>query len=666
VRRHAVILAALTVALAAHLTSDARAAWIEPVSISQLDVSAREPQIAVDASGDATAVWTSGAVGARSIRSAFRPAGGSWETPFNRMTSTSDCHDPMLAVNPSGAAVVIADCEKPTVTIRAAYRPGASWSASTEIPGSASGKGARAAIDDEGNAVAVWTGTSSTVQTAYRPTAGAWTAKGAIGTVGKVTFDPNVAISPNGVALAAWREERKNYAGDPVIELMISTQVDGGSWTLPSRLSDNFGPTSSTPISSGEPQLEINANGERMTAWGSLLPQEAMFERTSGGELSGWAEPIRAITEAPSHVELPQIAIDGQGRGIATWRSFTSAEGFRIKASTTSTRAGSWAGPTILADLAAGISVGAEPDVAADPAGDATAVWNAGSTARASSRPAGAAFVPATTISNAAHTLAPGVPMVTMDESGDAIAAWSANDMTSTHIAVAVNDVTPPNLGLGHTSNVPVGSPVDMQATVSDLWSGVAGVAWAFGDGATATGTHVTHAYASSGGKTVTVSATDGVGNTVTQTFEVTIVPGPAGGPGGSGGAGSGTKEKLRLDVTVPKQRWKKIKRARAISMLCGLNLAGTCSVTATVTRQVAKRLGLKLAKGAKTAIVGSGAIVVRGGDEPGTLKAKLTGKARRAIDAATKAVPIVLAVSGSAAGSEPEILSRTLRIKRP
>ena len=40
--------------------------------------------------------------------------------------------------------------------------------------------------------------------------------------------------------------------------------------------------------------------------------------------------------------------------------------------------------------------------------------------------------------------------------------------------------------------------------------------------------------------------------------------------------------------------------------------------------------------------------------------------KARAAIEIATKLVPILLTVTGSASGMEPATLSRTLRVKRP
>lgn len=632
------------------------------MSISQLDVGAREPQIAVDAAGNLTAVWTSGAEGSRSIRSAFRPAGGSWETPFNRMTSSFDCRDPRLAVNPAGAAVVIADCEKEIggathVAIRAAYRPAASWNASSELPGSAGGKDARVGIDNSGNARAVWAGSGSTVQSSYKAAAaGTWSAVAQqVSTVGKLAFNPNVGVSPAGYAFAVWREKREGpVVGDPVVHVKISSSLKGAAWSTPFNLTVDTGSGAVTPVTEGEPQIAINAGAERMMAWSFAGTNATMGERTAFSDTSGLSEPIQFISEAPAHVEIPQIAIDGQARGIATWRSFNSGEGFRIKASTTSTRTGAWASPTILADLAAGLSVGAIPDVAADPAGDATVVWNAGSTVTASSRPAGGAFGPATPISNGAHT-AFLEPRVTMTGNGDAIVAWSANDMSSTHIAVAVNDVTPPALSAIVTPpSVEVGASAAMTAAATDTWSS-SGVSWDFGDGATATGGSVSHAYATAGSRTVTVTATDAVGNSTSQTRTISVTPG-----------GGGTqKPKLALTATVVKQPWSKILKAKAIKLRCGLDATGTCAVKASVSAAVAKRIGLKAGKRAKTIGVGSGAAQVASG-RIAVVKVKLSVKARTAIGAATKPVPIALAVTGSAQGRESATLSRKLKIKRP
>lgn len=653
--------------LAALLASDARAAWIEPVNVSALDASAREPRIAIDAAGNATAVWTSGAVGSRSVRSAFRPAGGSWETPFNRMTSSFDCHDPRLAVNPAGAAVVIADCEKEIgggthVAIRAAYRPAASWNAAAEVTGSVGGKSARVGIDNAGNARAVWAGTGSTVQSSYKAVAaGAWSASQQVSTAAKLAFNPNVGVSPAGYAFAVWREKREGpVVGDPVVHTKISTSVKGAAWSAPFNLTVDTGDGAVTPVTEGEPQIDINAGAERMMAWSVAGTNATMSERTAFADTSALSAPPIFITEAPAHVEIPQIAIDGEARGIATWRSFVSAEGFRIKASTTPTRTGAWAAPTILADLAGTINSGTQPDVAADPSGNATVVWNAAAIT-ASSRPAGGAFGPATPISNT-HTPALGGPQVTMDDAGDAVVTWSANDpTTSSHIAVAVNDVTPPALsGVVTPPSVEVGAGAAMTAVTTDTWSS-SGVIWDFGDGASASGGSVSHAYATPGDRTITITATDALGNTGSQTRAISVTPRP--GEPAPGGGGT-QKRKLALTAAVVRQPWSKILKAKAVKLRCGLDASGTCAVKASVSAAVAKRIGLKAGKRAKVG-VGSGSAQVAGG-KVAVVKVKLTGKARAAIASATKPVPISLAVTGSAQGSEPSSLRATLRIKRP
>jgi hypothetical protein len=629
---------------------------------------ARQPQLALDAPGNATAVWTSGEAPNRAVRSAFRPAGGEWEPSFNVMNSITDCHDPQLAVNPSGASVVIADCEKSIagtahVAIRAAYRPGAVWSGSIEVPGSDSGKGSRVGIDDGGNAVAVWA-TGTTVRSAYLSAPGPWVAdSGQVSTVGKLAFDPNVAMSPAGLGYAVWRENREGpVAGDPVVHVRGITRVGNDPWSTfgSSRLTVDTGDGAVNPVTKGLPQITINADAERMIAWSQTGTKDSMQERTGFADYSGLSQPPRTIFEATAHVEVPQIALDAGGLGAAAWRS--DAGGLvLIKAATTSSLSGAWSAPATLGGPD-GLAYSTQPDVAAGPAGTGTVVWRAGTTTNAAKRTGPGAFGPASPISNATHT-GFGEPRVTLSDGGDSVVAWSASGAAPEHIAVAVDDVTPPALlALVIPSSVEVGTGAAMSAAATDTWSS-SSLAWEFGDGATATGGSASHAYATPGDRTVTVTATDAVGNIASQTRTISVTARPGeGGPGG----GDTQKRKIALTVVVPRQAWKKIEKAKAIKLRCGLDVAGTCSVTATVTRQVAKRLGLKLGRGAKTATVGSGSVAAKGGDEPGTLKAKLTGKARKAIDGATRTVPIVLRVTGSAAGSESATLSRTLKVKRP
>src|SRR5215213_11316421 len=115
-RRGIGLIAAILV-LAAASAEPAAAAWLPAVAATPdgTETSVSDPQVATDAAGNVTAVWTVGAVGSRGVRSAFRPADGAWQPAVNRigLTSASDCHDPRLAVDANGDAAVVAECEKP-------------------------------------------------------------------------------------------------------------------------------------------------------------------------------------------------------------------------------------------------------------------------------------------------------------------------------------------------------------------------------------------------------------------------------------------------------------------------------------------------------------------------------------------------------------------------
>lgn len=637
-------------AICAFAAAGARAAWLEPIQISPAGEAASEPQIAIDEVGNATAVWVTGSAGSRSVRSSFRPAGGSWEAPFTRMTSTHDCHAPRLAVDHAGAAALVAECEKPSPALWSAYRPSTSWNGSLEIPSSASGKAPRVAIDATGNVAIVWA-TGTVVHSAFRAAAGTLlTDAGQLSTSGKQAFEPNVAMSPDGYAFAVWREKREETGGDLVIDVRLSRRLGAAAWTASSRLTPNFGSGSTTPVASGEPQIDANAQGGRMVAWG--LGETTMEERTSLSDLGGYAEPSTKLSEAAALVEAPRIAIDDQTLGIAAWRS---SEGgiFRVRAATTSVSNGAWSAPATLSGN--GGNIGTEPTIAANGAGDAVVAFNIGGTVSATYRPAGGGLTAAVPVSNSSHGGPFLSPPVAVSDSGDALVAWTSASVAPSHIALAVNDVTPPALSdLGAPQSVEVGETATMNVTAKDAWSPTT-VAWDFGDGATAAGNAATHTYSTTGTKTVTVTATDGAGNTASQTRQVTVTP------KGSGGHG----DRVTLTVQLPKQSWKKIAKAKAIKLRCRLDVDGTCAATATVLKGAARRLGLKAGKKAKSVTIGRGTGKI-GAGQFGTVKVKLTAKARKAIDAAIEKVPVTIAVTGSAPSRVAATKNLKLGIKRP
>ena len=139
------------------------------------------------------------------------------------------------------------------------------------------------------------------------------------------------------------------------------------------------------------------------------------------------------------------------------------------------------------------------------------------------SRPAGAGFLSPVNISAAGDDLFHPTPAI--DASGNATAVWSRDNGANQIIQMAGFDAVPPELrNLSIPSSGTVGVPVSFSVTPYDAWR-IKSTSFEFGDGATANGSAVTHAYAAVGTHQVTVSTQDDAGARTTQTGTITIRP---------------------------------------------------------------------------------------------------------------------------------------------
>jgi PKD repeat protein len=649
---------ALLCALGALLTPTAEASWIAPVGVSTLSLQARDPQVAVDGQGNVTVAWVSG-TSSQDIVVAEHPAGGLWTAPVQRISESGACSDPRLAVNSAGGAILVADCGSGATLMRSATRSVfGTWSAlSAEIPGSGSGEEPRIALDGAGNAVVVWEA-SNVVQSSYKKAAGGWEAALPVSPAGKVTRNPEVAVSPTGRAIAVWLEDRDETVSDPVVQVDTISRQGSAAWSGFKFLS---GPATSTvPVAFSEPQVTIGAGG-RFAAWAQLGTPTPVLKNAwgSGSDFGTWGEDASSHVSADAayEVESPRIALDGSGGAVAVFRARKLENSdFVVRTASTSFINGGWSSQ---ATLASGGNGSTQPDVAVDPGGDAIAAWRLGGTVSALSHPGGGAFVPpGTAISNGAH---PGFeePRVAIDSGGNGIVVWGSGT-TPAHVAVAVDDVTPPAISVTPPPTVVAGSAVALTASATDIWSPTS-LAWDFGDGASANGGSVSHAYSTAGAKSATVTATDAAGNSTTAVVPIVVTAPTSANPP----PGAGDKHKVSLTAQVVKQPWSKIAAAKAIKLRCKLDVAGTCAAKADLSAAVAKRIGLAVGKGRKEIVVGKGFADVSAGRFAVVL-VKLTPKALTAIGAADKPVPVTLAVSASAPGSNPAAAAPRLKIQRP
>jgi hypothetical protein len=140
--------------------------WGTAQTISAANESNFEPQIATDPSGNAVAVWTCASCVPNRIKAAFRPAGGSFPNPGTTPPETISnasfgAFSPQVSMDSSGNAVAVWVADLAQDRINAATRPAGAASsfgaveAVSDTPGDAFEP--QVAAEAGGKAVSVWT-----------------------------------------------------------------------------------------------------------------------------------------------------------------------------------------------------------------------------------------------------------------------------------------------------------------------------------------------------------------------------------------------------------------------------------------------------------------------------------------------------------------------------
>jgi hypothetical protein len=418
--RRAVVAAGLA-ALVAVGAGGAMPSWTAPQAISGADADglALVPELAVNASGRAIAVWDretgpdcaeapASLTCIHTIETAYRAgAGASWDSrhAINRPGVGAR---PRAAINDAGDAALIwvHDIGRDRV-LQATYRRGPDGEfpnpndLSKEVLEVASH---HVALDDAGDAVAVWaqrpSGLSEVRAEVRR--GGIW-GTAMLLSAGAVTGGPSLAVSGQGAAFAVWVEDAlvKAAHGD----------ISAGTWDPPATLS--------TTEAFGEPVVAVNRAGDALAAWlwraqprGSGVVQAAF--RPAGG---AWGPPTDvggAVMGVPAG---PQVALDEAGNGVVVWLG--GSGGTSVQSAVRAHASGVWSQAVSIS--AAG---SAGPRVAADPAGNAVAVWtDAMGAATAAVRPAaaGAWQLPVAVSAGGASDV-----RVAMDAAGGAVVTWNA------------------------------------------------------------------------------------------------------------------------------------------------------------------------------------------------------------------------------------------------
>jgi hypothetical protein len=169
------------------------------------------------------------------------------------------------------------------------------------------------AVDGDGNALVVWTGSGGG---AYRVRLRRLSAAGVLGPIREISAPggsrPQVAMDADGHALVVWHDSASSR-----IQLRRVSK-SGGLSTVQT--------LSAAGVESHAPQLAIDANGNALVVWygfgngfGGYRIQAR--RRAASGELSA----IQTLSRAGEDAVLPQVAINHHGSALVVWERYDGA-----------------------------------------------------------------------------------------------------------------------------------------------------------------------------------------------------------------------------------------------------------------------------------------------------------------------------------------------------
>jgi len=154
---------AYVISASRYSASSSTFAWSTPIQLSASGGNAVGPRVGADASGAVTAVWRRENVAGNSIvqSSRFDPTSGAWGAPIDLSAAGRNGISPRLAVDPSGnvTAVWVRKNDGTYFTVQSARysHDSGGWGAATDLsaPGQ-NGESPQTDVDDDGNVVVVW------------------------------------------------------------------------------------------------------------------------------------------------------------------------------------------------------------------------------------------------------------------------------------------------------------------------------------------------------------------------------------------------------------------------------------------------------------------------------------------------------------------------------
>ena len=487
--------------------------WSRPGAFVRPPVPVSEPQLVVNPRGDAFVTW----IGGNRVWGSIRPVSTrAWSAPQALSPRNQTVRGPRIAANGTGHAVAAWYVPGPppppdgaaavqAARVQAALRPaGQRWGAAQTLALDAFTPDV--AMDSRGNAAIVWVSRSGTIKAGFRPAGKPWGAIRTLAQAGPTGGGPSVALDSSGNAVAVW------HAGGIGAGVFVETsrRAAGGSWEPAQRLgSAAFAPG---------PQVALDRAGNATVAWAGQREVQVSTRAASGG----WQPPIPV--EAPgSDPDGVRLVMAPDGRAVVVWSQFVRPVR-RIMAAVRAAGSLVW-GPS---EALSGPSYfGHSADVALGRTGKAAAIW-------IRSEDTGFVSVEAS-VFGLRGNWGPPVQLqrrpaiyplqVDADRAGNIVALWLRSAGTLSLPVVRAYDDAGPVFARVRIPRVGrVGVRMRFSVSPFDVWSGLRGApVWSFGDGSSARGLTVIHAYSRPGRFRIVLRQSDSLGNRSTAARTIRV-----------------------------------------------------------------------------------------------------------------------------------------------
>lgn len=473
-------------------------------------VAASTPQMAMDALGNATALWIQGG---RSWANRYTVNGG-WGVPALIETSTQPASDPRVAMDAYGNAMAIwrqSDGARNNLWSNY-YQTGVGWGQPVLVEyydGTYISQGEvgdvtspQLAMNAAGLAVAVWlqqdvrfdSTSGYIVDTVYVnsfwPGVG-WSGRRMIDAtdIGP-SYTPKAAVSANGAIVATWsRATSPNGLFLTSEFIYVNHFVVNTGWTGPVMLATN---SNNTSIDLSEPNAALDGNGNPMVVWRETISAKSgtIYNIWSNRLNAGaWGTPTLLVSpNNKDYAAKPQVVMDASGNALVAWIQSGSAKGNRIESIEVKrySVSGGWGGTASVGNdgyVIPGFSLNQ------DMQGDAMLVWwqltgtnPAYDVFYSRYQPAGWS-APAALESGSGSALN---AASAMNPSGDAIAIWQQSDGTRDNIwanryavPVAAAGNNPPIANAGPDQTVTQNTSVTLNGSASsDPDGSIVSYAW--------------------------------------------------------------------------------------------------------------------------------------------------------------------------------------------